>query len=109
MDVWNSLPPDLQAIVRIACQATNLDMVSEFMARNASSLEQLTVDESVEIRAFPEDVLAGIKALTLEVVEELAARDPVSARVWKSYQDFMQRSQPWQAISEQAMLATKLL
>ncbi len=109
MDAWNSLPPDLQAIVRVACQATNLDMVSEFMARNASSLEQLTADESVEIRPFPEDVLAGIKALTFEVVEELAARDPVAARVWKSYQDFMQRSQPWQAISEQAMLATKLL
>ena len=84
-------------------------MISEFMARNPIALEQLAADESVEIRAFPDNVLAALKARTFEVVEELAARDPVAARVWKSYQDFMQRSQPWQEISEQAMLATKQL
>ena len=35
-DAWESLPEDLQAIVRVACQATTLDMISEFMARNAT-------------------------------------------------------------------------
>ncbi|MGE4657734.1 MAG: ABC transporter substrate-binding protein [Gammaproteobacteria bacterium] len=109
MDAWNSLPPDLQAIVRVACQATNLDMISEFMARNPIALEQLAADESVEIRAFPDNVLAALKAKTFEVVEELAAEYPDVARVWRSYQDFMRRSQPWQEISEQAILATKQL
>ena len=106
-DAWDSLPEDLQAIVRVACQATTLDMVSEFMARNATSLAQLQSDENVELRKFPDDVLAGLKVLSRTVVDELAVDDPVFARVWASCQEFMAVSQPWQAISEQAYLQTQ--
>jgi len=106
LDAWNSLPEDLQAVVRIACQAASQDMTSEFMARNATALEQLAADGNVEIRSFPEDVLAGLKAIALEVIEELAAEDPAVARVWASYRDFMVRARSWQRISEQAYLST---
>ena len=106
-DAWDSLPEDLQSIVRVACQATTLDMVSEFMARNATALAQLRADENVELRRFPDDVLTGLKELTYSVVEELAVDDPLFARVWDSAREFMAVSQPWQAISEQAYLATQ--
>ena len=106
-DAWNSLPEDLQAIVRVACQATTLDMISEFMARNATSLAQLQSNEDVELRKFPDDVLSGLKELSRAVIEELAVDDPVFARVWDSCREFMAISQPWQAISEQAYLQTQ--
>ena len=106
-DAWDSLPEDLQAIVRVACQATTLDMISEFMARNATALEQLQSDENVELRKFPDSVLSGLKGLTRTVIEELAVDDPVFARVWASSQEFTAVSQPWQAISEQAYLQTQ--
>ena len=107
-DAWNSLPEDLQAIVRVACQATTLDMASEFMARNATALAQLRSDDNVELRRFPDDVLAGLKQLNREVIEELALDDPAFARVWDSCRQFMAVSQPWQAISEQAYLRTRV-
>ena len=107
-DAWDSLPEDLQAIVRVACQATTLDMISEFMARNATALAQLQADENVELRKFPDDVLAGLKELTRSVVEELAVDDPLFARVWDSAREFMAISQPWQVISEQAYLSTQV-
>ncbi len=107
-DAWASLPEDLQAIVRVACQATTLDMISEFMARNATALSQLLADGNVELRKFPDDVLRGLKELTDSVVEELAVDDPLFAKVWNSVQDFMAVSAPWQAISEQAYLSTQV-
>ena len=107
-DAWESLPEDLQAIVRVACQATTLDMISEFMARNATSLQQLQADGNVEVRAFPDEVLAGLKELTYTVVDELAAEDPIVAKVWASYRQFMDTSRSWQAISEQAYLSTRV-
>lgn len=107
-DAWNSLPEDLQAIVRVACQATTLDMISEFMARNATALAQLQADENVELRKFPDDVLTGLRELTYSVVDELAVDDPLFARVWDSAREFMAISQPWQAISEQAYLSTQV-
>ena len=106
---WDSLPEDLQAMVRIACQATVVDMTSEFMARNATALEQLAAEDDVELREYPREVLAQLKALTFEVIEELAAEDALVARVWASYRDFMARSRRWQQISEQSYLATRAL
>ena len=105
---WDQLPDDLKAIVRVACQAVSLDMTSEFMARNAGALRQLEADPSVEVLSFPPDVLAGLKAATFEVVEELAAADPIVARVWNSYRTFLEESETWQRISEQAFLETRI-
>ncbi|MFL2546536.1 MAG: TRAP transporter substrate-binding protein [Candidatus Rariloculaceae bacterium] len=109
LEAFNSLPADLQAIVRVACQAANLDMLSEYNARNATALEQLANDDSVEIRAFPDEVLSGLKALTDQVMSDLAARDPLSAKIWESYRDFLTVSRPWQRISEEAYMSTSTL
>jgi TRAP-type mannitol/chloroaromatic compound transport system substrate-binding protein len=106
-EAWDSLPADLQAIVAIACQAMNMDMTSEYMARNAGALRQLEADPDVEILSFPEPVLERLKALTFEVVEGLAARDQQVARVWGSYLTFLEESATWQRISEQAYLGTR--
>jgi TRAP-type mannitol/chloroaromatic compound transport system substrate-binding protein len=106
-DAWNQLPEDLKAIVRVACQAATLDMTSEYMARNASSLRQLEADDEVEILSFPPSVLEGLERFTLQVIEDLAARDPLVARVWESYRRFLDESRPWQRISEHAYLATR--
>jgi TRAP-type mannitol/chloroaromatic compound transport system substrate-binding protein len=104
---WNSLPDDLKAIVEVACQATNQDMTSEYMARNAAALRQLDENPEVEILSFPEPVLDNLKDLTLQVIEDLAASDEHVARVWSSYRAFLEESATWQQVSEQAYLATR--
>jgi TRAP-type mannitol/chloroaromatic compound transport system substrate-binding protein len=104
---WDSLPGDLQAIVRVACQAVNLDMTAEYMARNATALREVLANPDVEVLEFPPAVLEGLERLTLEVIDELAAADPVVARVWQSYRSFQAISTPWQRISEQAVLETR--
>jgi TRAP-type mannitol/chloroaromatic compound transport system substrate-binding protein len=108
-DAWRSLPEDLQAIVTVACQAANLDMISEFAVRNANALAQLESNDNVDIRPFPESVLEGLKVLTRQTVDELAERDPMVAKVWASCRDFLATSRPWQRISEQATLETATL
>ena len=77
------------------------------MARNANALRQLEDDPNVEVLRFPDSVLAGLKESTLQVVNELAASDPIVARVWQSYRAFLESSTPWQRISEQAYLETR--
>ncbi|NNC65562.1 MAG: TRAP transporter substrate-binding protein [Gammaproteobacteria bacterium] len=108
LDAWNTLPADLQAIVSVACQAMSLDMVSEFMARNANALEQIR-ESGTDIRAFPDEVLAELKRISNEVIEELAAEDPLVERVWTSYREFQTQARGWQLISEQAILNTTSL
>jgi TRAP-type mannitol/chloroaromatic compound transport system substrate-binding protein len=72
-------------------------------------LAQLVEAGEVEVLPFPPSVLEGLRELTREVVEELAAQDPIVARVWQSCRDFMAQSRPWQRISEQKTLETGVL
>ena len=103
-DAWETLPDDLKAIVDLACQAINLDMQSEYNYGNAMALQQLMSDPNVEIRPFPDDVMALLRKLSTEAINELSAEDEWSARIQKSFFDFLEISAQNQFISEQAYL-----
>lgn len=104
---WEALPEDLRSIVAMACSAINDQMTAEFTARNAQSLQQLRADPDVEIRPFPAEVLAQLKALTAEVIAELTARDPAAAKINASFASFRDTVTDWTNISERAMLNTR--
>jgi TRAP-type mannitol/chloroaromatic compound transport system substrate-binding protein len=104
---WDSLPPDLQAIIDISCQAVTTDMQAEYAHGNALALEQLTADPDVELRQFPDDVLQYLKSIAQEIVEEMVADDPMAAKIYKSWSSFLGKSIPNSRITEQAFLATR--
>ena len=104
---WDSLPPDLQAIIDISCQAVTTDMQAEYAHGNALALEQLTADPDVQLRRFPDDVLQYLKSIAQEIVEEMVADDPMAAKIYKSWSSFLEKSIPNSRITEQAFLATR--
>jgi TRAP-type mannitol/chloroaromatic compound transport system substrate-binding protein len=103
-NAWDTLPDDLQTIIEITCQSVTLDMQSEYNYGNAMALQQLEKDPDVEIRQFPDDVMRLLQKISMEAVEELSAGDEWSARMQKSFFDFMQASIENQRVSEQAFL-----
>lgn len=100
-DSFAKLPEDLQAIVKNACQATNANMLAEYVARNQIALRELVEEEGVELKAFPDEVLDFLKEKSVEVVNELAAKNEDVARVYKSYKAFQDGVREWHAISEE--------
>ncbi|MGV6826972.1 MAG: TRAP transporter substrate-binding protein [bacterium] len=98
------LPKDLQSVVENACKVVNGDMLAEYSARNPGALAQLTKDHGVQLRAFPDDVLEGLRKVSAEVVADLAKQDDLSAKVYKSYSAFLEASRPYTDASELAYL-----
>jgi len=98
---FDALPEDLQAIVEIACQAANMDMLSEFMARNVDALKILLDEHGVQLRQFPDEVLAYLQELTRKVLQTQADENADFKRVYESYADFQNKVSGWSAISEQ--------
>ncbi|MGD8345629.1 MAG: TRAP transporter substrate-binding protein [Lysobacterales bacterium] len=100
-EAYDALPADLQAIVTYACQAANTDMYAEFEARNGEALKTLVEEHGVDVRPFPDDVLAELKRASKEVIEELAAKDETAARVWASLSAYIERVKASTAIGSQ--------
>jgi len=108
-DAFNELPKDLQSIVLAACKAVNMDMLSDYTARNNQALNTLVDKHGVQLRALPNDVLKTLKQLSDEVVLELANKDPMARRIYDSFTKFRGEVSQWSALSEQAFLAARSL
>jgi len=108
LDAYNALPADLQEIIAQASTQANLRMLAEFTARNSAALATLINEHGVELRAFPPEVLEELQKQTQEVFQELVDRDPPSAKVYRSFSQFRRQVMEWHAISEQAIMATRL-
>ena len=98
-EAYDSLSPELQSIVGAACLAENSYLLAEFNTRNHQALKTLTEEHQIELRRFPDDVLEALQRYSAEVLDELAAEDPLVARIYASYLSFTAEIEPWLEIS----------
>lgn len=101
---YEELPKDLQTIVVQACKTANLDMLSEYTARNQLALTDLVKKHKVDLRPLPDDVLKKLKTLSHEVVADVATHDKQCRKVYDSFLKFSKEVQAWTRISELAYL-----
>lgn len=106
---FEELPTDLQKIVEVASRAINQDMLDEFMARNNAALKLLVEEHNVELRRLPDEVLLRLKAISKEVMDELANKDPLTKRIVTSYREFQTEVSQWTEIAEEAYFRARNL
>ena len=103
-DAFEALPKDLQSIVRAATRQANAVMLDEFTARNNAALESLLNEHNVVLKPFPREVLVALKAAAAETLDEVAAADPMSQKVYNSFKDFNSKVRAWHEVSERAYI-----
>ncbi len=106
-DAWAALPDDLKMIVETTCQAITTDTMAEYTHGNAYAMAQLAEDPNVEVRPFPDDVLRLLRDITLEIVDELSATDPMWKKIAASYYDFLDKVKESIRVTEQSYLNTR--
>ena len=104
-----ALPKDLQSIVLQACRVSSDELTAEYTARNASALQTLKTKHKVQVKRLPDEVLINLRGLSEEVVADVAAADPLTAKVYKSYYKFRKQAIAWGNISERAYLNAREL
>ncbi|QLF93689.1 TRAP transporter substrate-binding protein [Pseudomonas sp. ABC1] len=106
LKAWETLPPDLQAIVRAAARAVNGDMLDDYNAKNMEAMEQLK-SEGVDVRRLPDEVLVRLKEVATEVVEASANADPVAKKVWTQQKAYLKRLYDYAESNEKDIYAIR--
>jgi TRAP-type mannitol/chloroaromatic compound transport system substrate-binding protein len=88
-NAWESLPPDLKAIVETAATASAMEYHADYAYHNVVSLEPLVDEHNLELRLFPDDVVAALGRTSREVLAELGERTPLTRRIHASYTAFL--------------------
>jgi TRAP-type mannitol/chloroaromatic compound transport system substrate-binding protein len=106
-DRFAGLPEDLQAIVRAAAEATALETTADFQYHNTKTFPALKADPEIEVRHWPDEVVARVRLETAAVLEELAATDDLTRRVYESHQGYLAESEAYAPWSELGYLAMR--
>jgi len=86
---WDELPAAYQAIFDAATRQGALAMQSRYDAKNPPAFERLKAS-GITITPFSEDIMAGAREASLQLLSDLANADPDYARIlehWKKFRD----------------------
>ena len=97
---FESLPADLQEILRTACYRTSRWMGAEFDARNGEYLQKIINETDVDVKPFPAEVLEALKGFTKEALTELIEQDAESKKVYEAFDAFKKKVNVWMNVSE---------
>ncbi|MBF0395897.1 MAG: hypothetical protein HQK78_03945 [Desulfobacterales bacterium] len=75
--------------------------VAEYINLSGDSLITLLQQHNVQLRHFPAKVLGGLAMHAKEVMQEIAAQDPLSKKIVDSYISFRTKAVGWSQISEE--------
>lgn len=104
-EAWNAISPELQQIVRSAAADVTNWSFAQFEAENAKAIgEILTEFPDVQLRRFPDAVLARLRELTTVVFDEESTKDAEFARVREAVDKFSSDLNPWSEISIESYL-----
>lgn len=102
---FESLPEDLQEILRVAMKAAAYDMYSQSTHESALNWATISTEyPNIKVQTFPDEVMKAISDANDALLKENAANDPFAAKVLASQQDYMKKVRQWTNMSDKAYL-----
>lgn len=93
-DVWNKLTPQSRALIEMGCESATLKGFAESEWAQPAALAAYQ-QEGVKPQVLPEPVLRELQRVSNEVLDEMAAKDPMFKRVLSSQREFMAQHATW--------------
>jgi len=102
---WDSLPADLQEILRVAMRTAAYDMYAQSYHESAVNWATIKSEyPDVQVKTFPKEVIDAMRKANDELLAEFAAADPLAKEISDSQADYLAKTRAWTAISDQAYL-----
>ena len=98
--LWDGLRASERALIETAAQAEVTRSLAEFNAENIKSLKLLRADKRIKITRFNDGLIKVFGKLSKEVLADVAAKDPLTRKVYDSYMGFLAGIMDWGELSE---------
>jgi TRAP-type mannitol/chloroaromatic compound transport system substrate-binding protein len=105
----DALKPSERALIEAAAQAEVTRSLAEANAQNVKWLKILRANERIKIRRFSDQLIKTFGKLSKEVLAGVAAKDPLTRKVYDSYMAFLAGVMDWGELSETGYRDTRRL
>jgi TRAP-type mannitol/chloroaromatic compound transport system substrate-binding protein len=107
-ETWQSLSPDLQAILQAAAAWLDQRWLLEQNANNAAALQTLQKEHGVELLRLPKGVLDALRRECATIAANKASQDALSQEVYASTMAFRDRMANWAMYSQHPYAETRI-
>jgi TRAP-type mannitol/chloroaromatic compound transport system substrate-binding protein len=107
--LWDGLTPSERALIEAAAQAEVTLSLAQFNAENVKSLKLLRADPRIKILRFNDELIRTFGKLSKEVLADMAAKDPLTRKVYDNYMGFLAGIMDWGELSETGYRDTRRL
>jgi len=107
--LWDRLTPAERALIEAAAQAEVTRSLAEFNTENGKALKLLREDKRIKILRFSDELIRTFGTLSKEVLADIAAKDPLTRKVYDSYMRFLAGVMDWGELSETGYRDTRRL
>ncbi|MCD1630281.1 MULTISPECIES: TRAP transporter substrate-binding protein [Marinobacter] len=102
---WDSLPADLQEILRVSMRTAAYDMYIQSTHESGVAWSRMTEDyPDVTHKVFPPEVINALRDTTNRLLDEFAEKDELAREIITSQRDYLSQVRPWTNISDKAYL-----
>jgi len=92
---YDSLPKDLQAVIKYATMAESADFTWKMMDRNSVDLIEMKAKQGVKVYKTPKSILEAQMKAWDKVIEEKSKDNPFFVKVMESQKQWAARVVPW--------------
>ena len=102
--LYDGLSKTDQEIIRIVCEAEAHTQSAEFNARNQGALDTLTTKHGVELKRYPDELLANVRKVAMDVISSVGNSDPMTKKIYDSYAAYQKTAVQWAKVAEQGYM-----
>jgi TRAP-type mannitol/chloroaromatic compound transport system substrate-binding protein len=106
---WEGLTPSERALIEAVAQAEVTRSLAEFTTENVRALKLLRADPRIKILRFSDELIKVYGKLSKEVLADIAAKDPLTRKVYDSFMAFRAGIMAWGELSETGYRDTRRL
>ncbi|WP_227515400.1 TRAP transporter substrate-binding protein [Marinobacter salinus] len=102
---WESLPKDLQEILRVAMRTAAYDMYIQSYDESGAAWARMQEDyPDVTHKTFPPEVIEALRGATNKLLKEAAEKDELAKEIITSQREYLSKVRQWTNISDKAYL-----
>jgi TRAP-type mannitol/chloroaromatic compound transport system substrate-binding protein len=99
---WQSLPNELQEMVRACAGEMDRDIYAEWLAKDGEYLQKIKDETKIEILEFPKPVLKSLATFAEQVKLAVASESPLAQKIYDSFSRFQKQFENHQRVTENA-------
>lgn len=103
---YETLPADLQTVVRAAATASATELSADFTANNILALPML-IDRGTVVKHFPDAVIDALAKISAEILNGVGDSSPMAKEVHPAFIAFRKKAVAYAAVAEGAALSMR--